>query len=296
MDREQLKYGTDYTSVKVRQEPGGKSSINLGWQDPKRSKYAHQVEGKSYQRGERNDYSKGVEQEHDYRYEVPKKSNNREYQYSDYNSEYLPSESKNTKAGGRGNEYEKNYDAGYNEYTGNYERNYDSGKGYDRNYEYSQGSDKNYEYRRVNERNIETGKQNNKRNEEYTRGKGKNYEEPDRGYERNYNDYGRGGADSYGRNAERNNGYAEEEYGRGNQNRRQPQGERQGNVEYEREYRGQENERSNYNRRNDDYGYTRNNYTSNEPYYNDRRPSKQQPKTSVKVQNPPGGQSSFIFG
>ena len=82
----------------------------------------------------------------------------------------------------------------------------------------------------------------------------------------------------------------EEDYARGQiDNRRKEGGRYQAdNERSQQEYNYERNPE--INRRRDDGRYN----AQYEPEFSDRQ--KPKPKTSVKVQNPPGGQSSFIFG
>ena len=292
MDRYQLKYGTDYTSVKVQQEPGGKSSINLGWQEPKVSKYGNQTDSRGSNRDDRNDY----------RSDPVKGRGGRDYQYSDadYTNEYSAPEPRGAKKPSGKAANLRNYDETYED------RNYgDSGRGY----EPQPSNERGYDYGRGTGRKVVD----------------RNYEEPDRGYEKKASGYERGGNekrnDPYGKSNERcyndsgrernhdtyGRGYQEspvEDYGR-NTEKRQPYAGRS-NADLDRGSREQEYERpvDNRRRRDDDYSsnnyggnnYASNNYSQQESDLNPRRTAKQPPKTSVKVQNPPGGQSSFIFG
>ena len=75
MDRDQLKYGTDHTSVKVKQVPGGTSSISLGWEPEQRPKYSKPAQS-------RQDYS------------------NYESRGQNYDDDYYPSQSKVQPRGG----------------------------------------------------------------------------------------------------------------------------------------------------------------------------------------------------
>ena len=283
-NREHLKYGTEFTSVRVRQDPGGKSSLNLGWEDPKKSKNIRPGDSKFYQQDDRSNI-------------------NREYEDPVY-------ESRNTANKSRGNRdpsdhYSEYSDAKKKPVRNNYAREEEN----ERNNDYGRGNERNYEYSRGNPKKTDARRAENKY-DEYARPNERTYEEPQR--EKNYYE---GRSNEYGRNPNKNRGYAREEYGRDEYARDEYARDDYARDEHPREdyARGQidnrrkeggryqaDNERSqqeyNYernpeiNRRRDDGRYN----AQYEPEFSDRQ--KPKPKTSVKVQNPPGGQSSFIFG
>lgn len=278
MERDILKYDTDFTSVKVQQAPGGKSSINLSWQPEKGSKYGQQGSN-------RDDYRNNAPKGRGGQYEEP------------VQDDYYSAQSKAVKKPpSRGNKY-RNYE------NPDEDRQYDSGRGYEtyenpRSTYQKKAPERNYdEYERTYNEPV----RNQRREpdpyarEDYGRN---NYTREDPGRS-NYtredlgrNEYAR---ESNARESNSRNNYTREDYGRnepddyGRAEKRQSG--RMSKADIDRNIR--ENEEKPDNRRRDDYNYSKNNY---EDDLNPRRNAKQPPKTSVKVQNPPGGQSSFIFG
>lgn len=265
MERDILKYDTDFTSVKVQQAPGGKSSINLSWQPEKGSKYG--------QPGPNRD---------DYRNNGPK---GRGGQYEEpIQDDYYSAQSRGVKKPpSRGNKY-RNYE------NPDEDRQYDSGRGYETNERAYENPRSAYQ-KKVPERNYD----------EYER----TYNEPVRNQRREPDPYTR---EDYGRNnytredpgrneyaREPRNNYPREDYGRNEPDDygrpEKKQSGRMSKADIDRRVR--ENEERPDNRRREDYNYPKNNY---EDDLNPRRNPNQPAKTSVKVQNPPGGQSSFIFG
>jgi hypothetical protein len=290
MDREQLKYGTDHTSVKVRQEPGGKSSINLGWENPKKAKGRQDLRPQGY---ERDDYYRNQEPVYESKPESRSRAN-RDYQP---NVEYEPDH--------------------YNDYGKKPTRNNPQSRGYEEEYEdrnaYNKPSQRTYEY----DRNQDSTRKPDKKYDEYARSNYNEYDRPEKNYdeyerpEKTY-DYSRGNEVRNNRGNPRNTEYVRDEYARNDvrddygrneytrdddysrNNDRKGLNSRGNKVDSSRGYQEYDRETT-YNRRNDEDPYSSNPYQY-EPDSNGRRQAKPKPKTSVKVQNPPGGQSSFIFG
>ena len=69
MTDDRLKYGTDFTSVRVHQAPGGNSSVSLAWGDDNRKRRGeaprpNQVDMRNYAREQPDEYSRGMRQDY----------------------------------------------------------------------------------------------------------------------------------------------------------------------------------------------------------------------------------------
>jgi hypothetical protein len=315
MDREQLKYGTDHTSVKVKQVPGGNSSINLGWEPQQKSKYSRPAASKQ---DYSNSQSRGQTYEDEYYSSKPKASgrggNNRinesEYRRTDYEQR---------------EEYSRDAYKGNSRGYDDYEDDYARSDGYSRD-PYSANSRPDYKsdsYSKPRAQDYSRGEpRGDSRGDPYARGSDRNegYGKTTDPYSRNNEAYSRGtdsysrGTDSYGRSQD---GYsrAGDSYSRPGDSYSRDQYSRDAGREagrgyerdtYERDTYDRDYGRENYsqNKKNYDPGYeddyeprnTRNNERRNYPEDDYEPGAKGKPKTSVKVKNPPGGQSSFIFG
>ena len=349
MDRDQLKYGTDHTSVKVKQVPGGTSSISLGWEPEQRPKYSKPAQS-------RTDYSnyesRGQNNDEDYYPSQPKVQSRGGNQLRDFDDdsrgdrrqEYNPRANEDY---GRGNNYKNpranddydDYSRGDTYSRDTYSKDPYSKDPYSRDPYSRDPSSYETSSKTSNQGRGDTGSRiqnSNGRNEGY----GKNQDSYGRGadsnlkagdsygredsYGRGGDSYGRGGdsygrgGDTYGRGADTNARESAKDHGRGYNDSGYDRGysskDPYNNTEYsKKEYPSRDYQSSNYDRdtyekdsysqssRRVDPGYD--DYDSRSYKQNDRRnydddgqSSKSKAKTSVKVKNPPGGQSSFIFG
>jgi hypothetical protein len=302
MERHQLKYGTDFTSVKVKQEPGGNSSINLAWGGPGRAQKPQAARDEVYREadagynaGPRYNPSKYAANPYDDETSGaynPRSKPGRAADpepYDDYSQGYGNSASRNKPAYGR-NKYEDDYRQNEDDRYGRNEEGYER----ERYQDYGRGNHEENYARGENWKNTEGSGRGNETYGRNVEGYSRNNAE---GYGKSGQRYGKGNeragnsGEEYGRNYET---YGRNEEGYGNKRSNYDEEECQGrsrNNEYERsERKGGRGRGQEYEGRND-YGQKR-----DEGYYAYQVSDSGKPKTSVKVKNPPGGQSHFTFG
>jgi hypothetical protein len=296
MERSQLKYGTEFTSVKVSQQPGGTSSINLGWDEPPRARFQQPEPKPVY----RDDGYRRPENMHE-----PVKSRSPQGYYAQNYEEGFTANSRSKPAqvaydeysnpNYRGIEFEqqKAMPRGENLYQAEEAQNRFPGLGRGGVYGQNLGA-----FGRGNEGMGGPpmgGDGIGRNNDPY--GRNANL------YARNNEPYARSN-DPYARNneilARNNDPYARnnDTYGRNNE----PYG--RNNDPYARNNEPYGRNADPYARNNEAYArnndpYSRNNYADPQGYSENqyaRQGNKAIGKTSVKVQNPPGGQSHFTFG